>query len=182
MDAPGVAVLAPAARPGRAPPRDLHARRVAERANRLSDAPDREPGRRLGLLHRLLAVGDAVAVGNPRQRLRALGAGHLDQRRLVREPPQEPDQVVLVLGQFVDVVRRDSRRLVALDQPSELPERHDVAVDPCLALRPVGRVEDDQRERRRRPPHVAALDVHPEDRRVERARPGVHRRELDRDG
>jgi len=108
-----------------------------------------------------------VARGDPGERLRSLCPGHLDELRLVREFAEEVDQRVLVLGEFVHVVRRDDGRFVALDAPPELPVAHDVP----FHLLPV---EDDERVGGGVAADVTALDVHPEDDRVQRSRARVH--------
>ncbi len=168
VDPPGVAVLAPAALADRAPSRDLHPGPVGERGDRLADVPGRQPGGRLGLRHRVLAVGHAVAARDPRQRLRALVARHLDERRLLGEGAQQVDQRVLVLGQLVHVVRREPARPLVVDEPEQLPPGDDVAGRDLAALEP------DERVGRRVAADVPALDVDPEHGRVERARSATH--------
>jgi len=81
VDPAGKAVLAPSAAARRAPPRDLDLRRVREGRHLVADVSRREPRRRLRLPHRLLAVGNAVSGGDPREGFRALVAGDLHELR-----------------------------------------------------------------------------------------------------
>jgi hypothetical protein len=133
----------------------------------VADVRGRELCCGLGLLHRVLAVGYPVSVGDPGERFRLFGSGDLDQTRFVRETSQEPNQIVLVLCEFVHVVRGDDGRSLVLDQPPELPVGHHVLLDTVP-------VEDRKRVGRRITPHVPALDVDPVDYRVERTRTRTH--------
>jgi len=168
VDASGVAVLRPAtAAAGRAPAGHLHGRLVGEGGDLLADVHRRQPGCGLGFLHRLLAVGDAVPGGDPAERFGLFGAGHLDQLRPRREVAQKADEIVLVGRELVGVVRRDDGRLLAVDEPPELPKGDDVPVDAFP-------VEGDDRVRGGVAPDVARLDVDPEHDRVEGPRAGAH--------
>jgi len=166
VDAPGVPVLGPPAAARRTAAGDLDLGLVGEGADDLADVARGQPGGGLCLLHRLAAVGDVVARGDPRERLGALGARDLHEARPVGESAQEVDQGVLVLGEFVDVVGGDDGRLFVADEPVELPPGDHVAVDVLAVERHQG-VGDVAA-------HVAALDVHPEHHVVECARPRAH--------
>ncbi len=172
VDASGEPILAPPAAARRSTAGDLDLRRVRERRDLIADVSGREPRCGFGFLHRLFSVGDAVTGGDPRERLRALVAGYLDEFRLRGKLPEEPDEPGFVLGEFVGVVGRDDRRSFPLDPPSELSVGDDIAFD---RLPVVG----DHRIGGSITPNVAALYVDAENEIVQGARSRTHSRRYD---
>jgi len=169
VDAAGVAVLAPAAAAGRAAAGDLHFGRVGERGDFVADVVGGQPGRGLGLLHRVFPVGNVMAVRDAGEGLGLFGTRYLYELGSGRQRAEEVDQLVLVGGQLVHVVRRDDRRLLVVDQSPELAVGDDVSSD----LLPI---VDRQCVRWCIAAHVTALDIDAEDDRIECTRSRTHRR------
>jgi len=110
-----------------------------------------------------------VSGGDPRERFGALGAGDLHQAGPGGERPEEGNEGVLVLGEFVGVVGREQVRAFVLDQAQQFSPGYDIAIEVVAG-------KTNQSIRGRIPPDVPALDVDPEHQRIERARPGCHGR------
>jgi len=119
VDAAGVAVLAPAAAAGRAAAGDLHFGRVGERGDFVADVVGGQPGRGLGLLHRVLPVG----LWRFATRERGSGCSAPVTCTSLVPVGSEPRKWIswsLSAASFVHVVRRDDRRLLVVDQSPEL--------------------------------------------------------------